>query len=257
MKKETRTTHQPTVALPEGNRAVVDPVYRSVKFTFPTIADSRAPGGFHYSRGRNPTTRQLETLLAELQGTEDGLVVASGMGAVSTCLLGNLRAGDHMVMFLESYKPSRGLVRDLLPRFGITHSLLSVKDYEAMEQVFSWPETRLVFFEAPTNPMLVVPDIARIIDLARQRQVTSVLDNTFAGLHNHGRFGADFYVHSLTKFANGHGDVMGGAILGGGDGIKPLYKAANLLGPVLDPEAAFTGYAIENSARTRCGWPNS
>ena len=239
MKKESRTIHQPRVELPEGNRAVVDPIYRSVKFTFPTIADSRAPDGFHYTRGGNPTTRQLEILLAELQQAEDGLVVGSGMAAVSICLLANLRAGDHMVIFVESYKPSRSLVRTFLPRFGITHSMQSIHDFAAMERVFSWPETRLVFFEAPTNPMLSIPDIQQLIELAGRHEVVTVLDNTFAGFHNHGQFPVDYWVHSLTKYANGHGDVMGGVVLADTANLKPLRSAAGVLGPVLDPDAAF------------------
>jgi len=239
MKKETRVTHQPEVTLPEGNRAVVAPIYRSVKFTFDEFAQGSQPGAFHYSRGGNPTLQQLEMLLSELQGQEAGIAVSSGMAAVSLALLGSLRSGDHIVIFVESYKPTRTLVRNILPRYGITHSMLSVMDLDAMEEVFAQPETCLVFFEAPTNPMLLVPDIAKILKRARSHNVTTVLDNTFAGFHNHGQYPADLFVHSLTKYASGHGDVMGGIVLGSSQQVKRLRPFASALGPVLDPETAF------------------
>ena len=239
MKKETRVTHQPEVTLPEGNRAVVPPIYRSVKFTFDEFSQGSQPGAFHYSRGGNPTLQQLELLLSELQGQEAGVAVASGMAAVSLALLSSLRSGDHAVIFVESYKPTRTLVRNILPRFGITHSLLSVMDLDAMEEVFAWPETRLVFFEAPTNPMLLVPDIEEILKRAHEHDVIAVLDNTFAGFHNHGQFNADLFVHSLTKYANGHGDVMGGIVLGSARQVQRLRPFASAFGPVLDPETAF------------------
>jgi cystathionine beta-lyase/cystathionine gamma-synthase len=239
MKKETRVTHPPEVKLPDGNRAVVAPIYRSVKFTFDEFAQGSQPGAFHYSRRGNPTLQQLEMLLSELQGQEAGVAVASGMAAVSLSLLGSLRSGDHNVIFIESYKPTRTLVRNILPRYGITHSLLSVMDLDAMEEVFAQPETCLVFFEAPTNPMRLVPDIAEILKRARRHDVTSVLDNTFAGFHNHGQYPADLFVHSLTKYASGHGDVMGGVVLGSNKQVKRLRPFAGALGPVLDPETAF------------------
>lgn len=240
MKKRTRVNHPKTVKLSPNNRPLIAPIYRSVKFTVdPKGAPDTGEEKFFYSRGRNPTTRQLEKLLAELQGRDDAVVVASGMGAVSTCLLAELGVGDHVVLFLESYQPSRKLVRSVLPRFGVSHSLLSVHDYEGMEEVFALSETKAVFFEAPTNPMLQVPDLERLCALAQKHAVTTILDNTFAGLHNHGEFPVDYYLHSLTKYANGHGDVMGGAIVADEPRIASVRSMASLLGPVLDPDAAF------------------
>ena len=242
MKKETRVNHPPRAELPEGNTPVIDPVYRSVKYTYPTIAEGRTlsgRGGFYYTRGGNPTTRQLETLAAELQGTEDAIAVASGMAAISNCLLANLASGDNLVFFTESYKPSRSLIRDILPRFGITHAMLSVSDHAAIEQTFARPETRMVFFESPTNPMLRVADLEFLLGLAEKHQVTTVLDNTFAGFHNHGDYPVDLYIHSLTKFASGHGDVMGGLIAGNQDRIRRIRHFAVDFGAVLDPAAAY------------------
>jgi len=243
VKKETRVTHQPEIELPEGNEPLVDPVYRSVKFTFPSIGAALTPEarreGFDYTRDANPTTRQLELLTAELQGRADGICVATGMAAVWLSVLGNLGAGDRIVFFLECYRPIRTMARERLPRLGIEFTMLSVHDHEAMAAVFARDDTKALIFEAPTNPMLQVPDISAITALATQHGVTTILDNTFGGLHNHGRFDIDYYVHSLTKYASGHGDVMGGVVISDEQRIRALKPLAVSMGATLDPGAAF------------------
>jgi cystathionine beta-lyase/cystathionine gamma-synthase len=117
--------------------------------------------------------------------------------------------------------------------------MLSVHDLPAIERAFAEDDTKLVLFEAPTNPMLQVPDLEAIVALAQRHDVVTVLDNTFAGLHNHGRFGVDYFVHSLTKYANGHGDAMGGIVIGDKKRIKAIKPLSVNMGAVLDPEAAF------------------
>ena len=243
MKKETRATHQPRVKLPPGNESLVDPVYRSVKFTFPDIDAARTPQarreGFDYTRDSNPTTRQLELLSSELQGRDDGVCVSTGMGAVWLSALANLGAGDRVVFFVESYRPIRVMIRQHFPQFGINYSMLSVHDLDALAEVLAAKDTKLLIFEAPTNPMVQVPDIGAIVGLARQHGVTTVLDNTFGGLHNHGQFEIDYYVHSLTKYASGHGDVMGGIVIADDDRISQLKPWAVNMGATLDPGAAY------------------
>lgn len=243
MKKETRVTHQPEIELPAGNRSVIPPVYRSVKFTYPSIEASLTrearEHGFDYTRDSNPTTRQLELLTAELQDRGDAIAVGSGMAAIWLSVLGNVESGDRIVIFVESYRPTRIAVRKLLPRFRIEHSMLGIHDLDAMAREFARPETKLVLFEAPTNPMLQVPDIAAIADLAKRHGVVTVLDNTFAGLHNHGAFDIDYFVHSLTKYGNGHGDAMGGIVIGSAPLIEALRPQAVNLGATMDPGVAY------------------
>jgi cystathionine beta-lyase/cystathionine gamma-synthase len=243
MKKETRVNHPPEVALPDGNVPVVTPIYQSVKFTYPTIDDSLSreakERGFDYTRDSNPTTRQLELLAAEMQGRDDAIAVGSGMASIWLALLGNLEAGDRVVVFLESYRPNRVAVRRFLPRLGIEFTMLSVHDHAAVERAFAEDRTKLLLFEAPTNPMLQVPDLEAITTLAQKHDVVTVLDNTFAGLHNHGQFPVDFYVHSLTKYASGHGDVMGGIVIGDAKRIRAIKPLAVNMGATLDPHAAF------------------
>ncbi|HRX89153.1 MAG TPA: aminotransferase class I/II-fold pyridoxal phosphate-dependent enzyme, partial [Steroidobacteraceae bacterium] len=159
MKKRTLINHPPDTAPPVGNRAVIAPIYQSVKYEFDTVAQTMAAfrgeqPGYFYMRSSNPTTRQLELTLAQLQGRDDCLVTASGVNAVAQTLLALTKQGDHIVYFLESYGPTRSIVRKLLARFGVANTMLSIEDTGALEQVLAARPTRLVFFESPTNPML-------------------------------------------------------------------------------------------------------
>jgi cystathionine beta-lyase/cystathionine gamma-synthase len=244
MKKPTRVNHPPRVELPPGNRPLVAPIYQTVKFEFDTLEATEAylrgeRPGFFYSRASNPTTRELELLLAELQGREDCLVTASGVGAISQTLLALTKQGDHIICFVETYNPTRYLIRRLLGRFGVTHTLLSVEDLGGVERALAAQATRLVYFESPTNPVTKVADIAALTRLARAAGALSVLDNTFAGLHQHGGYDVDVFVHSLTKYASGSGDVMGGAVIARSELIRALRTDFGALGGTLDPHAAF------------------
>jgi cystathionine beta-lyase/cystathionine gamma-synthase len=244
MKKTTRVNHPPAVELPADNRPLVSPIYQSVKFEFDTIEETERylrgeRPGFYYSRASNPTTRQLELLLAELQGREDCLVTASGVGAISQTLLALTSQGDHVICFIESYNPTRYLIRRVLGRFGVSHTLLSIEDLAGVERTLAARPTRLIIFESPTNPVTKIADIAALIRLARGAGALSVLDNTFAGFHQHGGYDIDLYLHSLTKYASGTGDVMGGAVIGRAELIRALRSDFGALGGTLDPHAAF------------------
>jgi len=252
MKKTTRVNHPPAVDVPAGNRPVVAPIYQSVKFTFADTAETAGflrgeREGFFYSRTSNPTLRQLELLLAELQGRDDCLLTGSGVATIAATLLSLCRQNDHVLAFVESYGPSRYLLRDLLGKFGVRHTLLSIEDLAGIEQVLAKTPTRLVLFESPTNPVTKIADIEHITTLARRNGALTVLDNTFAGFHNHGQFPIDIFLHSLTKFASGHSDVLGGAIIAAQPLIAQMRKDLVSLGPSLDPHAAFL---IQRGMRT-------
>lgn len=244
MKPATRVNHPPAVEVPADNHPVVEPIYQSVKFRFDTVEDTLgalrgARAGFYYQRTSNPTLRQLELTLAGLQGREDCLVCASGVGAMAQALIALTRAGDHVLAFVEIYGPTRYVIQRILGRYGVTLTLLSVEDDAGIERVLRETPTRLVVFESPTNPMNRIADIAAICRAAHAAGALTVLDNTLAGPHQHGQFAVDLYVHSLTKFAAGHGDVMGGAVIGSAELIDRLRPEFTLLGGVLDPHAAF------------------
>jgi len=244
VKKRTRVTHLPQVALPPDNRPLVAPIHQSVKFSFDDVGETlRYFGGqregFYYSRVSNPTLRQLELALAELQGRDACLLTGSGVAAIALGLLALLRAGDHVVYFAELYGPTRALVRRLLGRYGVSSTMLALDDTAALERVLATTPTRLIVLESPSNPILKVADLEQITALARRHGALTLLDNTLAGLHNHGEYDVDLYVHSLTKFAAGHGDVMGGAVIGRHELIEQLREDCTVLGPTLDPHAAW------------------
>jgi len=244
MKKTTRVNHPPAVELPPGNHPLVAPIYQTVKFEFDSLAQTEAylrgeRPGFFYSRASNPTTRQLELLLAELQGRDDCLVTASGVGAISQTLLALTKQGDHVICFVETYNPTRYLIRRLLGRFGVTHTLLSIEDLAGVERALAAHPTRLIFFESPTNPVTKIADVGALTRLARAAGALTVMDNTFAGFHQHGTFEVDVFVHSLTKYASGCGDVMGGAVIARAELIRAMRTDFGALGATLDPHAAF------------------
>lgn len=244
MKKTTRVNHPPTVELPPDNHAVVAPIYQTVKFEFDTLAETERyfrgeRPGFFYTRASNPTTRQLELLLAELQGREECLVTASGVGAISQALLALTKHGDHILCFVETYNPTRYLIRRLLGRFGVTHTMISIEDIAGAERALAAHPTRLVVFESPTNPVTKIADIKALTRMAKAAGALTVMDNTFAGFHQHGEYDVDVFIHSLTKYASGAGDVMGGAVIGRSDIIRGMRNDFGALGGMLDPHAAF------------------
>jgi cystathionine beta-lyase/cystathionine gamma-synthase len=244
MKDSTRLNHPPEIEVAPDNRPLVAPIYQSVKFTFDDVAESEKQSrgqrsGFQYSRVSNPTLSQLETTLAQIQGRDACLVTSSGVAAVNLAMLALCKQGDHVVYFAEMYQPTRYMVRRILSRFGIAHTMLSIEDTEGIERALASRPTRLVIFETPTNPMLKVADLARITAACKAHGTLSVLDNTFAGFHNHRDYDIDVYVHSLTKYASGHGDVMGGAVIARRELIDAMRADFIVLGATLDPHAAF------------------
>lgn len=252
MKKPTRINHPPEVPVPPDNRPVVAPIYQTVKFEFESVEETvrslrgERPG-FFYMRASNPTTRQLELTLASMQDRDDCLATASGVNVIAQTLLGLTKQGDHVLCFVETYGPTRQIIRRLLGRFGVTHTMLSVEDLPGIEHTLATTPTRLVVFESPTNPITKIADIGAITGLARRHGAATVMDNTFAGLHQHGEYEVDFFLHSLTKYASGAGDVMGGAVIARNELLRPLRAEFSVLGGVLDPHAAFL---IQRGLRT-------
>ncbi|MEP6547124.1 MAG: aminotransferase class I/II-fold pyridoxal phosphate-dependent enzyme [Gammaproteobacteria bacterium] len=252
MKKNTLVNHPPAVPVAPDNRPLVAPIYQSVKFSFDDTGETMRylrgdREGFFYSRTSNPTLKQLQLLLAQLQGREDCLLTASGVATIAASLLSLCKQGDHILAFVESYGPTRYIVQHLLAKYGVAHTLLSIEDLAGIERVLRDKATRLVMFESPTNPLTKIADIEHLTTHARRAGALTVLDNTFAGFHNHGGYDIDIFLHSLTKYASGHGDVMGGAIIARGELIAAMRKDIVSMGPTLDPHAAFL---IQRGMRT-------
>jgi cystathionine beta-lyase/cystathionine gamma-synthase len=244
MKPSTLVNHPPVVAMPADNHPLVAPIHQSVKFEFDSVAETQRSlhgerPGFFYQRVANPTTRQLELTLAALQGREDCLACATGVAAINGTLMALTRAEDHVLCFVETYGPTLQFIRRALSRFGVHSTALSIDDLAGVERVLAATPTRLMIFESPTNPINKIADLAALTTLARRYGALTLLDNTFAGFHQHGQYPIDYYLHSLTKYASGHGDVMGGAVIAGAEAIRRLRSTFTLLGAALDPHAAF------------------
>jgi len=252
MKNDTLVNHPPAVQVPADNRPLVAPIYQSVKFSFDDAGETLRylrgeREGFFYSRSANPTLKQLELLLAQLQGRDGCLLVGSGVATIAATVFALCKQGDHVLAFVESYGPTRYIVQHVLAKYGVAHTLLSIEDRDAIARVLNQTPTRLVLFESPTNPVTKIADIEHLTAHARRTGCLTVMDNTFAGFHNHGGFDVDIYLHSLTKFASGHGDVMGGAIIARAQLIDEMRKDIVSMGPTLDPHAAFL---IQRGMRT-------
>src|SRR6202047_4220508 len=175
MKNNTLVNHPPAVPVPPDNRPLVAPIYQSVKFSFDDTGETLRylrgeRAGFFYSRPSNPT--------------------------LTASLLSLCKQGDHILAFVESYGPTRYIVQHLMAKFGVAHTLLSIEDLEGIERVLSHTPTRLVVFESPTNPVTKIADIEHLTAHARRTGALTVLDNTFAGFHNHGAYDIDIFLHS-------------------------------------------------------------
>ena len=244
MKTNTFINHPPVVSVAADNPPLVALIYQSVKFAFDDLheAERNSRGerdGYAYSRIDNPTLQLLQQTLAALQGREQCLLAPSGVAAVSLTLQALCKQGDHVLMFAEGYVPTRMMVRRVLSRFGVRYTVLSTEDHAAIEQLLANTPTRLMVFESPTNPMLKVADLEFLCRTAKQYDCLTVMDNTLAGLHAHGHYLVDVFVHSLTKYANGHGDVLAGAVMTNDALYASLRADFIAMGAMLDPHTAF------------------
>lgn len=241
---ETYCNHPEFHPLPADNRPLTPPIYQSVKFTVSSFDELKRifrgeREGYFYSRAGNPTLHVLETTLAKLQGTESGRTLASGIAAITNTLLALLKSGDRFIYFLESYGPTRAFTEGMLEKFGIVAVRLSLEDHEGIKRELAVPGTKAILFEAVTNPQLKVAPLQLIHDEAKKHGVMTLLDYTFSGFQARSPWTFDLYIHSLTKYAGGHGDVLGGAVLGNETLLKRLDKSLQNLGASLDPHAAF------------------
>ncbi len=190
-----------------------------------------------YTRWGNPTVQQLQNKLAAIEGAEACLAFASGMAATSALLLGYLSRGDHLIVSDAQYAGSAELVRQTLPRFGIDVSMVDTSDVDNVAQAMR-DTTKLVFIETPANPILRLSDIDAIAEICHANDTRLAVDSTFAPptITRPIELGADFVIHSLTKYIGGHGDALGGALLGPHEVLTELNEEALVhFGGVISP----------------------
>ena len=191
---------------------------------------------FAYTRWGNPTVAQLEAKLAALEEAEACVAFASGMAAITALLLTLLKAGDHLIMSDVTYAGTSELANDTLPGLGIEITRVDTSDLAAVKSALR-PNTRLIYLETPANPLLRLTDVAAVAALAREAGVLVAVDSTFAtpvSLRPQ-ELGADFVIHSLTKYMCGHGDAIGGAVCGAREHIAGLRSTAIHLGGIISP----------------------
>ncbi|MHA8112364.1 trans-sulfuration enzyme family protein [Kosakonia cowanii] len=219
--------------------AVMPPIYATSTFAQP------APGqhtGYEYSRSGNPTRHTLETAIAELEGGTRGYAFASGLAAIST-VLELLDSGSHIVAIDDVYGGTYRLIENVRRRSaGLEVSWVKPDDLAGLEAAIR-PETRMIWVETPTNPLLKLVDLQQVAEIARRHNVLSVADNTFASpvIHRPLELGFDIVVHSATKYLNGHSDVVAGlAVVGDNPALaEKLGYLQNAVGGVLDPFSSF------------------
>lgn len=204
---------------------------------------------FVYSRWGNPTVAMLEEKLAALEGAESCRCFGSGMAASAAVLLSLLSAGDHLVISEVNYPGTAELARDTLPRFGISVTPVDTSDLDAVAAAIT-PATKLVWVETPANPILRLTDIAAVAELAHATGAQLAVDSTFATpiATRPIALGADYVVHSLTKYIGGHGDAVGGAVIGSRADLARMSTEATVhYGGVLSP---FNAWLIARGAAT-------
>lgn len=241
MTEDTRPPRLDTLAVhagrwedPEG--AVVTPLYQSSTFAYP--AGDRP---LVYTRyGNNPTQIALQRRLAALEGAEAALVLASGMGAIATAVLTVCGAGDHLVAAPSLYGGTHRLLDVELPRLGIQVSYAGGTEVERWREAIR-PETRLLLWEAVSNPLLRVPDTPALAALAKEHGAVSLVDATFATPINLRpvEHGVDLVMHSATKYLGGHSDLIGGVLAGPSRLVEEARHRMHSFGASLDPHAAF------------------
>ncbi|MBA1273024.1 trans-sulfuration enzyme family protein [Stutzerimonas azotifigens] len=211
-------------------RAKSLPIYETSVFVYESLAQvddflAGNPDNYMYTRLGNPNTAALETLVCELEGGEAALFSASGMAAISAALLGRLSAGDHLVASRELYGTTQSLIEKELARFGISATLVDINDLAAVEAAIT-PNTRLIYTETASNPLVRISDVPGLAQLAKARDLKLVVDNTFLSpaLYQPLADGADLVLHSTTKYLNGHSDATGGVIVGDAEWVAQARR---------------------------------
>ena len=236
--------------------ALATPIYQTSTFCFDTVeegADKFAgkTSGFHpvYSRSNNPTTRALELKCAAMEGGEDCVATASGMGAVGSTLLAFLKCGDHVLFDNSVYGGTDYVATSDLPDLGIQVSRVDTGDLAAVKAAIR-PNTKIIYFETPNNPMMKLTDVAAIKEIAGP-DIRVVVDATFAPppVQHVLALGADLVLHSVTKYINGHGDALGGVVVGRAEDIARIRKhcMTKITGC---PPAPFNSYLVLRGMKT-------
>jgi methionine-gamma-lyase len=222
------------------------PIYQTSTFIFDSAEHGAAcfageSDGYIYTRIGNPTIHALETLLAELENGFGGIAASSGMAAVNIVYGAMLSQGDHIVSSAAVYGPSRVVLETYYKKFGVEATFVNTADIEEVRKAIR-PETKLLYIETPSNPTIEITDLKACCELAHKHGIPVAVDNTFCSpyLQRPLELGADIVLHSLTKFINGHADIVGGVVIAKDEALyKKLRSVMVTLGFNMDPHQAY------------------
>jgi cystathionine gamma-synthase len=230
--------------------ALTQPIVPTSTFTFENTADLIAfeenkiwgdtQGRQEYARYGNPTVTAAEAKLANLDSGEAACLFSSGMAAVTTTLLSLLSSGDHIVLTGDCYRRTKQFINEFLARYGVTATQVPMGDYDALEAALQ-PNTKIIVSESPTNPYLRVLDLKKLVAIAKERDIKTVIDSTFATPINQRplEFGVDFVIHSATKYLGGHNDILAGVVVGSDYMIGAIKDTQGMFGDICDAHTAY------------------
>ncbi len=251
MQEQTRAVRTQTERTSYGEHST--PLFLTSSFVFEDMAQME--DAFHdridrnvYSRYSNPNTEELVQKVCQMEGAEDGLAMASGMAAVFATMAGLLKAGDHVLASRALFGSTYRILEDIFSKWGITYSYARPDDLQDWEQKIQ-SNTRLIYLETPSNPLLQIVDLEAIGKLAQRQGAIYIVDNCFATpyLQKPLRFGADLSIHSSTKYMDGQGRVLGGLVVGKEELISPIRSFVRHTGPSLSP---FNAWVLSKSLET-------
>lgn len=251
MRPESKAIRIQTERSNEGEHST--PLFLTSSFVFDNAEDMRAAFADEkdvniYSRFSNPNVTEFEQKLAALEETEDCFATASGMSAITASFLAFLKAGDHLLACSSIFGSTHTVITKYLTRWGIEYSYADINKPETWEALIR-PNTKMIFAETPTNPGLDLVDLEWLGQLTRKHKILLNIDNCFAtpALQQPAKYGADIITHSATKFIDGQGRVMGGAVCGRKDLVKEVYLFCRATGPSLSP---FNAWVLSKSLET-------
>ena len=240
-RQETKAVHG-RADLSKKNGPLATPIYQTS--TFEVTDNDQQLRATHtdmfYTRYGNPTNTVAEAAIAELESADAALLFASGMAAITTSILALVKTGDHIVAQRDIYGGTTKFLSQWLPKLGVETTFVDAVEYEQHARAIR-PNTKLLYLESPTNPTLKVVDLRKVSALAKQHNLISMIDSTFATPINQRpvEFGIDLVMHSGTKYLGGHSDLISGIIAGRRDLIQTIHESRTTLGSCMDPHAAF------------------
>ena len=201
----------------ETTGAIMPPIYQTSTYVQPKLGEPKR--GYEYARVQNPTREAMEANIAALEGGSHGMAFASGLASIEA-IVKRLSSGDHVIYEENVYGGTHRMFVQVLSRFGLQFTAVDCRDLDAVRDAIR-PNTRLIFIETPTNPMMRVSDLRALVQIAHEREIQLAVDNTFASPYNQRPLdlGADIVVHSSTKYLNGHSDVIGGVVVTSDDQV--------------------------------------